>query len=106
MLALEEMDWLGLLGPLVGRIGDANVYLSSSHDLLKVAWHYHRVAIPLALSALRATSVLSLPAGGALRAPVRAPARERPPAQVRPRLAPGGPSPDVIRTGAVIGSRP
>jgi hypothetical protein len=52
VLALEEMDWLGLLGPLIGRLGSANVYLGSSHDLLKVAWHYHWVAIPLALSAL------------------------------------------------------
>lgn len=52
MLALEEMDWLGLLSPLVGRIGTANVYLGSSHDLVKVAWHYHAFAIPLALSAL------------------------------------------------------
>jgi hypothetical protein len=52
MLALEEMDWLGLLGPLIGRVGSAGVYLGSSHDLLKVAWHYHWFAIPLALSAL------------------------------------------------------
>jgi hypothetical protein len=52
MLALEEMDWLGLVGPLVGRIGAANVYLGSSHDLLKVARHYHWFAIPLALSSL------------------------------------------------------
>lgn len=52
LLALEEMDWLGLLAPLIGRVGAANTYLGSSHDLLKVAWHYHWVAIPLALSAL------------------------------------------------------
>ena len=52
MLALEEMDWLGLLSPLIGRVGVADVYLGSSHDLLKVAWHYHWFAIPLALSAL------------------------------------------------------
>ena len=58
MLALEEMDWLGLLGPLVGRIGDADVYLGSSHDLLKVAWHYHWVAIPLGLSALLVLGVV------------------------------------------------
>lgn len=51
-LALEEMDWLGLLSPLIGRVGAADVYLGSSHDLLKVAWHYHWFAIPLALSAL------------------------------------------------------
>ncbi len=156
VLALEEMDWLGVVGPLVGRIGAANVYLGSSHDLLKVAWHYHWFAIPLALSALlvlgmvwyrgyltvgfirremfdpttlplygallgpgggpdarrgrhhpeRAPSVLPLPAGGALRAPVRAPPGERPAAQVLPRLAPGGPPPGVMRPGAVVGSRP
>jgi len=52
MLALEEMDWLGLVSPLIGRVGAADVYLGSSHDLLKVAWHYHWFAIPLALSAL------------------------------------------------------
>jgi hypothetical protein len=52
LLALEEMDWLGLLSPLIGRVGAANVYLGSSHDLLKVAWHYRSFAIPLALSAL------------------------------------------------------
>jgi len=51
-LALEEMDWLGLLSPLIGRVGSADVYLGSSHDLLKVAWHYHWFAIPLALSTL------------------------------------------------------
>jgi len=52
------MDWLGLLSPLVGRIGTANVYLGSSHDLLKVAWHYHALAIPLALSALLLLAVV------------------------------------------------
>ncbi|MGH7413229.1 MAG: hypothetical protein ACREKJ_03440 [Candidatus Rokuibacteriota bacterium] len=52
MLALEEMDWLGIPGPLIGRVGASNVYLGSSHDLLKVAWHYHWFAIPLAISAL------------------------------------------------------
>ena len=46
------MDWLGLVSPLIGRVGAADVYLGSSHDLLKVAWHYHWFAIPLALSAL------------------------------------------------------
>lgn len=51
-LALEEMDWLGLVSPLIGRVGAADVYLGSSHDLLKVAWHDHWFAIPLALSAL------------------------------------------------------
>ncbi|MEX2223242.1 MAG: hypothetical protein WEG40_15735 [Candidatus Rokuibacteriota bacterium] len=52
VLALEEMDWLGILSPLIGRVGASNVYLGSSHDLLKVAWHYHWVAIPLAISVL------------------------------------------------------
>lgn len=40
------------MSPLIGRVGAADVYLGSSHDLLKVAWHYHWFAIPLALSAL------------------------------------------------------
>jgi hypothetical protein len=52
VLALEEMDWLGLVSPLIGRVGTADVYLGSAHDLLKVAWHYPWVAIPVALSAL------------------------------------------------------
>jgi hypothetical protein len=52
MLALEEMDWLGIPGALIGRVGSANVYLGSSHDLLAVAWHYHWFAIPVAISAL------------------------------------------------------
>jgi hypothetical protein len=51
-LALEEMDWFGLLAPLIGRVGTDRTYLGASHDLVKVAWHYHWVAIPLALSAL------------------------------------------------------
>lgn len=46
------MDWLGLVSPLIGRVGTAHVYRGSSHDLLKVAWHYHWFAISLALSAL------------------------------------------------------
>ena len=58
MLALEEMDWLGLVGPIVGRIGAANVHLGSPHDLIKVAWHYHWFAIPLALSALLVLGVV------------------------------------------------
>ncbi len=52
LLALEEMDWLGLLAPVIGRVGAANTYLGSTHDLLKVAWHYHWFAIPLAASVL------------------------------------------------------
>ena len=52
VLALEEMDWLGVLGPVIGRVGAANTYLGSTHDLLKVAWHDHWVAIPLIGSAL------------------------------------------------------
>jgi hypothetical protein len=52
VLALEEMDWLGLLAPIIGRVGSANTYLGSTHDLLKVAWHYPWVAIPLAASVL------------------------------------------------------
>jgi hypothetical protein len=58
MLALEEMDWLGLVGPIVGRIGPANVHLGSPHDLIKVAWHYHWFAIPLALSAVLVLGVV------------------------------------------------
>ena len=58
VLALEEMDWFGLVGPIIGRIGAPNVYLGSSHDLLKVAWHYHWFAIPLALSALLVLAVV------------------------------------------------
>ena len=50
MLALEEMDWLGIPGALIGRVGSANVYLGSSHDLLAVAWHYHWFAIPIAIA--------------------------------------------------------
>jgi hypothetical protein len=49
VLAIEEMDWFGIPGPLIGRVGAANVYIGSSHDLLKVAWHYHWFVAPLAL---------------------------------------------------------
>jgi hypothetical protein len=52
VLALEEMDWLGLLAPLIGRVGAAHTYVGSGHDLFKVAWHYPWVAIPLALAVL------------------------------------------------------
>ena len=52
MLAIEEMDWFGILGPLIGRVGAANVYVGSSHDLLKVAWHYHGFAVPLGVAGL------------------------------------------------------
>jgi hypothetical protein len=52
ILAIEEMDAFGILGPLIGRVGAANVYIGSSHDLLKVAWHYHWFAVPLALAGL------------------------------------------------------
>jgi hypothetical protein len=52
MLAMEDMDWFGVLGPVIGRVGAANVYVGSSHDLLKVAWHYHWFAVPLALAGL------------------------------------------------------
>lgn len=52
VLAVEEMDWFGILGPLIGRVGPANVYIGSSHDLLKVAWHYHWFVLPLAVVAL------------------------------------------------------
>jgi hypothetical protein len=51
-LAVEEMDWFGIPGAVLGRIGEAKVYLGSSHDLLKVAWHYPRVAPLLAVSGL------------------------------------------------------
>ena len=52
MLALEEMDWLGIPGGLVGRVGSAKIYVGSSHDLLTVAWHYQWFAIPVAISVL------------------------------------------------------
>ena len=58
MLALEEMDWLGILGPLIGRVGAANIYLGSSHDLLKVAWHYPWFAIPVAISVLLVVGII------------------------------------------------
>ena len=52
MLALEEMDWLGIPGGLVGRVGSAKIYVGSSLDLLSVAWLYQWVAIPVAISVL------------------------------------------------------
>jgi hypothetical protein len=39
-------------------VGEAKTYLGSSHDLLKVAWHYHWVAMPLALAALLILGVI------------------------------------------------
>jgi hypothetical protein len=52
LLAIEEMDWFGILGPLIGRVGAASVYVGSSHDLVKVAWHYPWFAIPFAVAGL------------------------------------------------------
>ena len=52
MLALEEMDWLGIPGALIGRVGAARIYIGSSHDLLTVAWHYRWFAVPVAISVL------------------------------------------------------
>jgi len=47
ILAIEEMDWFGIPGALLGRLGPAHVYVGSAHDLLKLTWHYHWVTLPL-----------------------------------------------------------
>jgi hypothetical protein len=34
LLALEGMDWLGLVGPVIGRVGDSDVYPGPAPQVL------------------------------------------------------------------------
>jgi SSS family solute:Na+ symporter len=56
LLALEEMDYLGIVGSLVGRVG--GVYVGTLHDLLNLAAHRPALLLPLGLAAAAALAAL------------------------------------------------
>lgn len=56
LLALEEMDYLGIPGALIGQVG--RVYLGSLHDLVNLAARYRLSVLPLAVAMLAVLGAL------------------------------------------------
>lgn len=56
LLALEEMDYFGIPGALIGQVG--RVYLGSLHDLVNLAARYRVSVLPLAVAMLAVLAAL------------------------------------------------